>query len=85
MAYFYEEFQTHIVDKDAHCHHKQISDELRPSTHFRFFETDISSQPKTTEKSYWECEYERSNVGTDSNWSDVQHIMAEYEIVENKI
>ena len=58
MAYFYEEFQANVVDEDAHCHNKEVANELRPTAHFRFFETDVSAQPKTAEECYRESEYE---------------------------
>jgi hypothetical protein len=85
MAYFYEKFEADIVDEDAHCHNKQVAHELRPSSHLRLFEADVSSQPETAEESDRESEHKRRNVGTDGYRTYVQHIVAEYEIVENKV
>ena len=85
MADFYEKFEAYVVDKDAHSHHEQVAHELRPATHFRLFEADVSAQPKTAEKGYRKSENERCNVGTDGNRSDVQHIVTEDEIVENEV
>ena len=85
MADFYEEFQANVVDENAHCYNKEVANKLRPTTHFWFFETDISTQPKTTEKSYRKREYERCNMCADGNRAYVQHIVTEYEIVENEV
>lgn len=43
MAYFYEKFEANVVDKDAHCYDKKVSDKLRPTTHLRLFEADVSA------------------------------------------
>ena len=85
MAYFYEKFEANVVDKDAHCYDKKVSDKLWPTTHLRLFEADVSAQPKTAEKGYRKSKNERCNVCTDGNRSDVQHIVAEDEIVENEV
>jgi hypothetical protein len=85
MAYFYEKFEADIVDEDAHCHYKQVAHELRPPSHLRLFEADVSSQPETAEESDRECEHKRRNVGADGYRTDVQHIVAEDEIVENEV
>jgi hypothetical protein len=85
MAYFYEKFEANIVEQNAHSHNKKVAHELRPPSHLRLFEADVSTQPKTAKKSDRECEYERRNVGTDGNRADVQHIVAEDEIVENEV
>ena len=85
MAYFYEKFEAYIVDEDAHCHYKQVAHELRPPSHLRLLEADVSSQPETAEESDRESEHKRRNVGTDGNRADVQHIVAEDEIVENEV
>ena len=58
---------------------------MRPPSHLRLFEADVSAQPKTAEKGYRKSENERRNVGTDGYRTDVQHIVAEDEIVENKV
>ena len=85
MAYLYEEFQANVVDKDAHSHHEQVAYKLWPTTHLRLFEADVSAQPKTAEKGYRKSKNERCNVCTNGNRSDVQHIVAEDEIVENEV
>ena len=85
MAYFYEKFEANIVEQDAHSHNKKVAHELRPATHFWLFEADVSAQPESAKESDRECEYKRRNVGTDGNRADVQHIVAEDEIVENEV
>ena len=85
MAYFYEKFEADVVDEDAHCHNKKVSDQLWPPSHLRLFEADVSTQPETAEESDRKCEYKRRNVGTDGYRTDVQHIVAEDEIVENEV
>ena len=71
MAYFYKKFEADVVDEDAHSHYKKVAHELRPASHFRLFEADVSAQPKTAEKCDRKREYEWSNVGADGNGSDV--------------
>ena len=85
MAYFYEKFEAYIVDQDAHSHYKKVAHELIPASHLRLFEADVSTQPKTAKESDRECEHKRRNVGADGNRADVQHIVAENEIVENEV
>ena len=85
MADFHEKFEAYVVDKDAHSHYEQVAHELRPPSHFRLFEADVSAQPKTAEKGYRKSENERCNVRADGYRTDVQHIVAEDEIVENEV
>ncbi len=85
MAYLYKEFQTNIVEQDAHSYDKKVSDQLWPTAHFRLFEADVSTQPESAEESDRKSEYEWRNVGTDGNRADVQHIVTEDEIVENEV
>ena len=85
MAYFYEKFEADIVDEDAHSHNKKVAHELRPPSHFRLFEADVSTQPEPAKESDRECEHKRRNVGTDGYRTDVQHIVTEDEIVENEV
>ena len=85
MADFHEKFEAYVVDKDAHSHHEQVAHELRPATHFRLFEADVSAQPESAKEGDRECEYKRRNVGADGYRADLQHIVAEDEIVENEV
>ena len=79
---FDKELQAEIVDKDIADSHKEIPDNLCPTTQGGAWKTNVSRHPETRQESDGEFEHESGNMGRESNETKVKHLGMKYIVVE---
>ena len=80
-----KEFQAEVVDEDVANGHKEISDNLCPTTQGGTRKTDVSCHPEACEEGDGKLEHEGCDVGREGDETKVEHLRTEDEMVENII
>lgn len=83
MQHLDEEFQAEVVDKDIDDGHKEIPDNLGPTTQGRTRETDVARHPKAREEGDGELEHEGRDVGREGNETEVKYLLVEDVIIKD--
>lgn len=76
-----EEMETEIVDQKVDTHDDDVTVKLMPATEGGLGESDIFVQPETREEGDGEDNAEGGDVGRDGNRTDMNHLVAEDEVV----
>ena len=85
MEHFDKEFQAEVIDEDIADGHKEIPDNLCPTTQSGARETDVPRHPKTCEESNGEFEHKGRDVGRKGDETEVKHLSVKHIVVENII
>ena len=83
MEHLDEKFQAEIIDEDIADGHKEVPDNLCPTTQSGTRETDMACHPEAREESDGELEHKSSDMGRESNKTEVKDLAFEDEMIEN--
>ena len=80
-----EEFQAEVVDEDVANGHKEISDNLCPTTQGGTRETDMPCHPEARKEGDGELEHKGGNVGRKGDETKVKYLSVKHIVIENVI
>ena len=85
MENFDKEFQAEVVDEYIANGHKEVPDNLCPTTQCRARKTDMSRHPKAREEGDGELENESCYVRREGHETKVENLTFEDEVIEHII
>ena len=73
--------EAEVVDQKVDTHDDDVTVKLMPATEGRLGESDVFVEPETREEGDGEDNAEGGDVGRDGNRADMNHLVAEYKVV----